>query len=265
MFFVLSKVFWAVVQPLNLAILLLFASILAGWFGRKWLAASATAVAALILVVSAWTSVGPLMLRPLEERFQRPATLPQRIDGIVLLGGGLEGAINLARGGYELNRGGDRFVEAAALALRHPEARILVSGGMGTLILEGEGDADTAARFFGAFGIPRDRLLLENRSRNTAENAAFSKELVDPLPGQNWLLITSAFHMPRSMGLFRKVGFPVIPWPTDYRTTGKEGVSLFGDNPADLLQTTDVAIREWIGLFAYWATGRIDTLFPAPD
>ena len=108
-------------------------------------------------------------------------------------------------------------------------------------------------------------LIIENRSRNTAENAEFSKEMANPQPGQNWLLVTSAFHMPRSMGLFRKAGFPVIAWPSDYRTSGREGIGLFRDNPADSLQTTTLAIREWAGLLGYWLSGRIDELVPSPD
>ena len=200
-----------------------------------------------------------MMLNPLEERFQRPPSLPEHIDGIVVLGGGLEGGVNLVRGGYELNGGGDRFVETAVLARRFPEAKILVSGGVGSVLLEGEGDADTAVRFFTALGVPRERLILENQSRNTAENAVFSHKLVAPKPGENWILVTSAFHMPRSVGLFRKVGFPVIPWPVDYRTSGKEGVGLFRDSPTDALQNTMTAMREWIGLAGYWLSGRIDS------
>jgi uncharacterized SAM-binding protein YcdF (DUF218 family) len=164
-----------------------------------------------------------------------------------------------------MNSGGDRFVEALLLAQHYPSAKILISGGVSTIFLGDEGDADTAVRFFSAFGIPRDRLTLENQSRNTAENAAFSKQLVKPTPGETWLLVTSGFHMPRAVGLFRKVGFPVIPWPTDYRTSGAEGIGLFQDNPTDSLETTTMAVREWIGLFAYRLSGRIDTLFPAPD
>ena len=183
----------------------------------------------------------------------------------MVLGGGLEGAINLARGGYEMNSGGDRFVEAAALARRFPNAKVLVTGGMGTVFLEGEGDGETAPRLLGALGVAPERLILESKSRNTAENATFSKALAQPKPGETWLLVTSAFHMPRSVGLFRKAGFPVVPWPTDYRTSGREGVGLFRDNEVDALQTTSVALREWIGLVAYWLSGRIDTPFPAPD
>lgn len=263
MFFYLSKIFWFFAQPLNFAIFLLAVGLGASFFGRRRFFRTTAFVSLLILALATWTSLGSLMLNPLEERFQRPAT-PARVDGIVVLGGGFEGAINLARGGYELNSGGDRMVETAILARRYPDARIVVSGGNGSLTLDGEGDADTAPRLLEALGVSRDRLILENRSRNTYENALFSKELVTPKPGETWLLVTSAFHMPRSMALFAKAGFPVIAWPVDYRTSGQEGVGLFTDNPADSLQNTTMAMREWVGLLAYWLSGRIDRPFPGP-
>ena len=264
MFFVLSKIFWFFAQPLNLAILLLALGLLLVAVRWRRFGFAAMMAALLVLAVSAWTSLGALMLNPLEERFARPSALPERVDGIVVLGGGFEGAINLSRGGYELNSGGDRFVETAVLARRFPEAKVLVSGGSGALVLEGEGDADTAPRLLEALGVARDRLILENRSRNTEENARFSYEMAQPQQGETWLLVTSAFHMPRSMGLFRKANFGVIPWPSDYRTSGEEGVGLFRDNAADSLQNTTMAIREWIGLVAYYLSGRIDGLVPGP-
>ena len=261
MFFYLSKVFWFFVQPLNLTIFLLLAGLVAAMIGRRRLAVTGSVLAFLILGLSAWTSLGAMMLNPLEERFARPP-LPEKVDGIVVLGGGFEGAINLVRGGYELNSGGDRMVETAILARRFPTARVVVSGGTGELFLEGEGDAATAPRLLTALGVTADRLILENKSRNTYENAVFTKELVTPKPGETWLLVTSAFHMPRAKALFDKAGFATIPWPVDYRTTGREGIGLFRDNPADSLQVTTMAIREWIGLFAYWISGRIDQPFP---
>lgn len=261
MFFYLSKIFWLFIQPLNLAIFLLLAGLLAAAFGRRRLAASGSALAFLILALSAWTSLGAMMLNPLEERFAKPP-LPEKVDGIVVLGGGFEGAINLVRGGYELNSGGDRMVETAILARRFPEARVVVSGGTGELSLDGEGDADTAPRLLSALGVSADRLILENKSRNTYENAVFTRQMVAPKPGETWLLVTSAFHMPRAKALFDKAGFPTIAWPVDYRTSGKEGIGLFRDNPADSLQVTTMAIREWIGLAAYWLSGRIDRPFP---
>lgn len=263
MFFVLSKLFWFVAQPINLIAILLLLALLFAVFRRRRMSAAAVAMAAFGLVLCAWTSFGALLLNPLEERFQRPQ-LPDDVAGIVVLGGGLEGSINLMRGGYELNAGGDRFVEAAVLAQRFPDARLVVSGGVGTLLLEGEGDADTAVRLFTALGIDAGRLVLERESRNTYENVVFIKALVEPKPGETWLLVTSAFHMPRSMGLFRMAGFEVLPWPVDYRTSGAEGIGFFRDNPTDSLQNATLGIREWIGLIAYWLSGRIDSPFPGP-
>ncbi|MER9604659.1 YdcF family protein [Mesorhizobium sp. M0243] len=261
MFFYLSKIFWFFIQPLNLAIFLLLAGLLAAMIGRRRLAATGSVLAFLVLALSAWTSLGAMMLNPLEERFARPP-LPAKVDGIVVLGGGFEGAINLARGSYELNSSGDRMVETAVLARRFPTAKVVVSGGTGALFLDGEGDAATAPRLLTALGVAADRLILENKSRNTYENAVFTKELLTPKPGETWLLVTSAFHMPRAKALFDKAGFATVPWPVDYRTSGKEGIGLFRDNPADSLQAATMAIREWIGLFAYWLSGRIDQPFP---
>lgn len=265
MFFYVAKIGWFFIQPLNLALFLLLAGLLAGLFGRRRLMATGGVLSFLILAICAWSSLGALLLQPLEDRFARPAVAPQKVDGIVVLGGGLEAQINSVRGGYEVNGGGDRFIEAAALAHRYPDARILVSGGDGSLVLAGEGDAATAPRLLGALGIAPERLILENKSRDTYENAMFSKQMVQPKPGETWLLVTSAFHMPRSMGLFRAAGFPVVPWPTDYRTSGPEGLSLFADNTDDALSNAKGAIREWIGLLAYWLAGRIDSPLPGPS
>ena len=263
MFFYLSKIFWFFIQPLNIAIFLLPAGLLAALARWRRFAAARCVAAFSILAPSTWTSLGALMLNPLEERFPRPA-LPETVHGVVVLGGGFEGAINLARGGYELNSGGDRFVEAAILARRFPQAKVVVTGGTGTLVMTGEADADTAPRLLTALGVEPARMIMENRSRNTHENAVFTRQLVAPEPGETWLLVTSAFHMPRSMALFRKAGFPVLPWPVDYRTSGEEGFGIFRDNPNDSLQNTTLALREWIGLVAYRFSGRIDSIFPRP-
>ncbi|MBB3235022.1 YdcF family protein [Phyllobacterium endophyticum] len=264
MFFTLSKILWFFAEPLNLSILLIGLAVVALLIARRRIALTAAACAFLILAIGAWTSLGALMMHPLEDRFPRPASLPDRIDGIIVLGGGFEGGVNLVRGGYEVNSSGDRFVEAAILAARYPGAKVVVTGGSGNLLLKGEGDGTTAPRLLAALGVAPDRLIMESQSRNTYENAVLTKEMVKPQPGQTWLLITSAFHMPRSMGIFRTVGFAVVPWPSDYRTSGEEGVGVTHDNPQDSLQNVSIALREWIGLVAYRLTGRTGELLPAP-
>lgn len=264
MVFVLSKVFWALAQPLSLVAILIAASLAARWLSWRRTGTALSVLALTVLFVAAFTSAGALLLQPLEARHARPEPAPETVAGIIVLGGGLEGGINLVRGGHDLNGAGDRMVEAAILARRYRDAPIVISGGMGTLILEGEGDAETAPRLLGALGVPMERLILEPHSRNTYENAQFTRRLVLPREGETWLLVTSAFHMPRSVALFEKAGFSVLPWPVDYRTRGTETIELFSDNPTDALEGLTVAIREWIGLFAYWAMGRIDSPFPGP-
>jgi uncharacterized SAM-binding protein YcdF (DUF218 family) len=263
-FFYLSKIFWLVVQPINLTGILLAIALVALLLGWRRLAVFTVAKAFLVVALASWTSLGALMLHPLEDRFARPDPPPAEIAGVIVLGGGFEGSVNLARGGYELNASGDRFVEAAVLARRYPAARVVVTGGANALTLDGEADGDTAPRMLTALGVAPERLVLENRSRDTYENALLTKELLDPRPGEVWLLVTSAFHMPRSMGLFRKAGFDVVAWPADYRTAGNEYPGPTQDNFSDSLQNVTVAIREWIGLIAYRLTGRTDELLPGP-
>jgi len=261
MFVLLAKVVWFIAQPLNLVILLCLVGLSALLFRYVRGGAFLIGAGVAILALSTWTSLGALMMQPLEDRYARPATL-EKVDGVIVLGGGFEASVNLARGGYELSAAGDRFVEAAVLARRFPDAKIVVSGGQGSLVLTGDTDADTAPRLLKALGVAPERLILEGKSRDTFENAQFTKELVKPGLGQTWLLVTSAFHMPRSIGLFRKAGFAVTPWPVDYRTTGNERFGLAQDNPIDALEMTQLAMREWIGLLAYRLAGRTDTLLP---
>lgn len=261
MFFYLSKLLWFFLQPLNFAIFLLLAGLAAAMFGWRRLATAGSVLAVLILVLSTWTELGATMIRPLEDRFPKPP-LPERVDGIIVLGGGMEGAINAVRGGYEINGAGDRIVETAVLAWRFPAAKIVISGGTVQITVKGEGDADSGPRLLTALGVAADRLILENKSRNTYENAVFTKELVAPKPGETWLLVTSAYHMPRAKALFDKAGFPTVPWPVDYMTSGTESIGSLP--PYNGVEVTTTAVREWIGLMAYWLSGRIDRLFPGP-
>ena len=126
-------------------------------------------------------------------------------------------------------------------------------------------EADGARLLFLGLGLPENRLILEDKSRNTVENAVFTRRLVDPKPGERWLLVTSAWHMPRAMGVFRKAGFQVEAFPVDFLSAGK---------PADYvrpyrkaargLDIADDAFKEWAGLLAYYLAGYSDALFPGP-
>lgn len=257
-----SKIFWLLAQPLSLAFLLLLLGLLAGFVRWRRLQTGALVLSALLLFLTLFTSTGSVLLQVLEERIAR-AELPAGGPGcIIMLGGGVEAEVIGARGGFEMNQAGDRFVETLRLARDFPDARILVSGGDGSLSGTYEGDATVAIRFFAAFGIPQERLIRETESRTTFENVANTRALLAENGLDRCLLVTSAFHMPRSVGLFRKHGIDVLPWPTDYRTTGRAGLALDFTQPSTNSQLTTTALREWTGLLLYYFAGRTHALFP---
>lgn len=262
--FVISKLFWMLAQPLSLACFAILAAALAQFFRLRRTGLALSLAAGVILFVVLFSTAGSYALQGLEARFPRPQKDPDTLSCMIVLGGAFETEVTTSRGGIDLNQAADRFVEALRLAMAYPQAKILVSGGDGSLSGAYEGDAAASLRFFSAFGIPADRLIAERDSRTTFENAAFSRNVLEANGLSDCLLITSAFHMPRSVGLFRKAGIAVTPWPVDYRTSGKLDLTLDFTQPTLNTQQTSTAVREWIGLAAYYMTGRIDTLYPAP-
>lgn len=262
MSFILSKVFWLAAQPLSAAFFAILLSLFSGWIGWRRMRSFLALLATLILFLTLYTTSGAWLLQKLEDRIARPEALPSSLSCILILGGGFETEVTTSRGGFELNQGGDRFTEGLRLARLNPNARILVSGGDGSLGGTYEGDADAAVRFFEAFGISRGRIVQEATSRNTHENAVNTRGILEKEGLDNCVLITSAFHMPRSIGLFRKNGMSVIPWPVDYRTPVNVQFGLDFTQPSRNTQLMTTAVREWIGLLAYYLTGRTHALVP---
>ncbi|KEQ04386.1 YdcF family protein [Pseudorhizobium pelagicum] len=261
--FLVSKIFWLAVQPLSLAFLLSALGALVAFAGWRRIGATLSGLAAALLFVVLYTTAGGVALQVLEARFARPAEEPARISCIIVLGGALENEVTTSRGGIELNQAGERFLETLRLAIRHPDARIVVSGGDGSMTGDYEGEAAASERLFTAFGVSPERLVKENASRTTYENSLQTKDVLAREGLTDCVLVTSAFHMPRSMALFRKAGIPVTPWPVDYRTSGILRLGVDFSQPTSNAQITSTAVREWIGLVAYYLTGRIDAVFPA--
>ena len=261
--FLLSKIFWLVAQPLSLTFLLLGAGTILVAFKCRHSGVAVLSAASLLLFVTLFTSTGSVALQALENRFPKPDADPADLQCMIVLGGAFETEVTSSRGGIEVNQAGDRFVEALRLALKYPQATILVSGGDGSLSGDYEGDADVSRRFLTEFGVDPGRLIQEDASRTTFENVRNTKGLLAPSSLSDCLLITSAFHMPRSIGLFRKAGIPVQPWPVDYRTSGKVALRLDFTQPTLNSQLMSTALREWIGLAAYYLTGRTDALLPS--
>jgi uncharacterized SAM-binding protein YcdF (DUF218 family) len=264
-FFILSKTVGFFTLPSNLVILLGIAgtALLFTRYaksGRRLVAASF----ALLLLIGT-LPVGAALVYALENRF--PAWDPARgaPDGIIVLGGAVDPDLSAVHGETALNDSAERITAIAELARRYPAARIVYTGGSVSLLRVGEAEADYVARLFESFGIARDRIMLERRARNTAENATFTKDIAQPKPGERWLLVTSGYHMPRSIGCFRKVGFMVEAYPVDWRIEDAGHMLSSLNALAGGLGATDLATHEWAGLLVYWLTGRTSELFPGPN
>ncbi|MCR6736295.1 MAG: YdcF family protein [Afipia sp.] len=217
-----------------------------------------------LLLVAGFSPLGHLLLLPLSERFPAWSAAGRPPDGIIVLGGAIDPETSQARGSLEMDASAERIVTMLQLARRYPAAPIVFSGGSANLIETPVPEAPIAGDLLEDFGTARSRIVLESESRTTAENAAFTRKLISPKPGERWLLVTSAFHMPRSIGAFRKAGFDVEAYPVDWRTRGwSDARTPFATLSAGLART-DVAVHEWVGLIAYWATGRSSELFPGP-
>lgn len=223
-----------------------------------------TVAAALLLAFVSFSPISSILLLPLENRFPQPV-LREAPTGLVVLGGMTDEAITKARDAVMLTDAAERLTEAVALSLRYPSMRLVFTGGTGRPGGDAVTEADSARRFWLEMGVPAARMTFEDRSRNTWENGVFTKALVDPKPGEQWLLVTSASHMPRSVGIFRKVGFPIVPYPVDYHTAGNGGDFKGLRNAADAFNLLAIASHEWIGLVGYYLSGKTSALFPAPD
>ena len=264
MFFFLSKTLGTMLLPANFLIGMgVLGAILLrtrrAVYGRRLLVASV-----LLLALCGFSPIGKWLILPLEQRFPPWDASRGAPDGIVVLGGGIDPDLSAARGMVVFTHSADRIVATAELARRYPNARIVYSGGSANLVGDRSAkEADFALSILEKLGVARERLTAERDSRNTAENAAYSKAIAGPKPGERWLLVTSAFHMPRSVGLFRKVGFAVEAYPVDWRAS-EHGMFSFSPVAVEGLELAHVAMREWIGLTAYWLTGKIDTFLPGP-
>ncbi|WP_414473968.1 YdcF family protein [Microvirga sp. M2] len=265
MFYYVSKIAWFFATPSNLLLSLILLSLLVALVRRlRGFGLGLAIVATVATIALGLLPVGTFLMAPLEERFPQFQDDGKPVDGIILLGGAIDASDSVARGQIAANEAAERILDTIQLAHRYPQASILISGGGGTVFGDGVDEAPVVADYFKSIGIDPTRFIIEDRSRTTAENALYSRALVQPKQGERWLLVTSAWHMPRAVGVFDKVGFPVTAYPVDFRTGGGANNLYIFASISDGLRRLDVVTKEWAGLVGYYLTGRMNVLFPAP-
>jgi uncharacterized SAM-binding protein YcdF (DUF218 family) len=264
MLFILSKIFEFFAAPTHLALFVagLGAALLyspAKAWGRRL-----TALGAVLLFAMAFGPFADMMSAPLETRFPPPPGDMPAPDGVIVLGGSVDEKLSAEVGRIVFTESAQRLTAPLELLQRYPKARLVFTGGSGTFAGPGVTEAATVKEFWREIGLDRGEALYEDRARNTVENAQFTRDLVKPKPGERWLLVTSATHMPRSVGIFRKIGFPVIPYPVDYQTSGRLWDWQMPHSTARNFRLIDLSMHEWYGLLVNRLSGKSDDFFPAP-
>lgn len=263
-FFTLARILWTLAVPSNILIFLLILGLALLATGTRRLGFAVLFLAVMGQAVAGFSPLANYLASPLEERFPPFVPDDRPVDGIILLGGAEVSDVAIARKSPAINDAGERVIAFAALARQYPQAQLVFTGTAGPY---GDNDPRATAAMrsiLQELGMDVSRVRFEAQARNTAENALFTRQMMNPAPGSRWLLVTSAFHMPRAVGCFRAVDFPVTAYPVDYRTMGPRGLDSLFTRAAAGQDLTDLVSKEWVGLAVYYLTGRTNALFPAP-
>jgi uncharacterized SAM-binding protein YcdF (DUF218 family) len=264
MFFVASKLFWAFVEPFDLLLILGLVGVALSFTPSARVGRGLCIGAILLLAIVSVSPLGSFMLRPIEDRFPLPGPNFRSPTDIIVLGGALDEDLTTARHEPVLMPLGERVTAGVVLARRYPQARLIFTGGSSSLRPSGADEATGIRELWLSLGVDPARMIFETKSRNTWENALFTRAMIKPKPGETFLLVTSAWHMPRAMGVFRKLGYNVTAYPTDYMTLGDSRDYSWLHLGFGELVMFQYALHEWVGLTAYYLTGKTSAWFPAP-
>lgn len=255
MFFIASKILGVLVAPLNalLIVAALAVGLLFTRFSRlaRWL----LVFCMIPLILVGFTRIADLPLIWLEERYQSPEPLTD-IAGIIVLGGGIGVTGYNHPQDYYIGSWADRLTTGLALKTRFPQARLIYSGGSAKLGASNGTEANAAEKLVVDLYGDNRGMEPENLSRNTWENGVETLKMIGPsVAPEKWMLVTSAWHMERAMGVYRKLGFVPVAYPTDYKAAKPEFPYL-ADSAVDQWDKFSLAVRELIGLLAYRMSDR---------
>ena len=262
-FWVISKIFWLLASPSTSMLLVLMAGVGLLFFGREKLGKKLIVTSTALIFLISSLPVYQILLLPLENRFPIPEPLPEKVDGIIVLGGAELPELTQFRLQVSLTGSVERLTTFIRLARRYSDAKFVYAGGQGAITKQEYKGATTARLFFEQMGLDTSRIIFDSQSRNTQENVENALQLVQLGKKEKWVLITSAWHIPRSVGIFRKLNWQVIPYPVDFKTNGKFEMSISLPSLLNLHKFSNV-VYEWLGLFYYWLMDRTSELFPGP-
>jgi uncharacterized SAM-binding protein YcdF (DUF218 family) len=252
----LSKILPLLVMPLSVALLLLLVALMLLRSGRKRISAGFLVLAMAVLWVASTPLVANLLYGGLERKYPAMPLDQVPAGGCIIVLGGAVGAPIPPRVDIEFSEAVDRVYKTAELYRAGKAPYVIVTGGNQPWTKSGTAEAELIRDVLMEWGVPEDSIFLEGSSRNTRENAIYSKNIINAINCEQPLLVTSAAHMPRAVAAFDSVGLAVTPVSTDVRVAGTGFPALveFLPNAQALAMTSD-AIREWIGQWVYSLKG----------
>lgn len=253
-FFWISKLAWFLVAPQNLLVLLLIIGTILLWKQRIKPAKRVFTFLSLIVLIIGLFPVGEWLLYPLESKYKVNPELEQ-VDGIIVLSGSIDATRSAMWQQTVVNGSAERVLASLALVKKYPNAKLVYTGGSGKLTDQKHKAADAALELYKEHGLDTSKIIFEREARNTSENVIFTKKLVNPTKDEKWLLVTTAWHMPRSVAIFCKSEWPVIPYPVDFRTKPEKLLRISWSFSGHL-SNLNIGVKEWLGRFAYSITGK---------
>jgi len=255
MSFYLSKFLWLIINPFNILIFLLLVTIFFLFLKKNKLMYFFLSLFLIVLVSFGIFPLGKFLIYKLEKNYHNEIILPDKVDGLLILGGATNPFLSDEYNQINLNDSVERLVESITLIKKYTEATIIFTGGSGSIHNPKMDHARIAKQFFVQVGLDTDKMIFENKSRNTYENILYSKNIVKPKKNEKWIVITSAFHMNRAIFIGEKNDWALIPYAVDFFQPKK-----FKYRPnLSLLNNFNQMQRgshEWIGLMAYYLMGR---------
>ena len=258
MIFYLSKILWFFFNPINLIIIFLFLGFIAKIFNFKKINNFLNFVSILIFIISGVLPTGSYLNYLLEKNFHSLEKNIKNVNGVLILSGATNPYLSKIHDQVNFNDSVERLTESILLINKHLNAKIIFAGGSGSLGNIKLTHADVAKKFFMDMGVDIGRINFEKKSRNTYENILYSKDIAKPTKDEKWLLVTSAFHLKRSMAVAKKLDWDFVPYPTDFKSDKNFQWSLIQSfNFLSNLSVFQKASHEWTGIIFYALMGRL--------
>ena len=260
MSFFFSKIIWLILNPFNIFVFFNLLTIILFFFNLKKITITIFFINSFFLLIVSFFPIGNYLIYQIEKEYHSNIQIPEKLDGILILGGATNALMFKEYNQINVNDSAERLIESVKIIKKFKNSKVIFSGGSGILNRSDLGHSQVAKSFYSLMGLNTDKIIFENKSKNTFENILFSKNIAKPKNNDRWLLITSAAHMKRAILVGLKQDWYLIPYAVDFQNTKKfqftPNLNLLSN-----LYSFQKASHEWTGLLAYYLMNRTKKVF----